>query len=437
MVECNDPLQRCFEGNLFRANMPRSNVVIEGAVNGDFTGPLPNGEVFKLDKSLEETVNKLEAKIGNKTYPIVDDLGGCNITRPEQVGFAMSEILATDGNQGGPSSSDVEEVLVLQVPPSLQATAPGLGDHDIDTAPEEVLLWIATSIVTSLELIDESAGLTGLYEWSGEYIDLQLTGTDSSPVLAELANLVRHNDIRNGLRSVLQGGSGLFKIGMNAAGFMFIAFRQSRNMGIFVTGAAAALARSRANTIFTGIKGALSRSATSVKGIPVVGFVIVGVIDFMQWYADPNARGDWVKLISILAPDMGALAISTLAGGVVATVAAGIVSTAFAASVIGVLTIAGAGIIAGLAVGMVVTALANRFGVSELVERGLRALGQGAETAIQYVAEVVEAAINQADEFLTHASPGDGRITGPTDYLMEVDRGIMDYINSRIGFPSR
>ena len=64
MVECNDPLQRCFEGNLFRANMPRSNVVIEGAVNGDFTGPLPNGEVFKLDNSGENGYNSTTRGLG-------------------------------------------------------------------------------------------------------------------------------------------------------------------------------------------------------------------------------------------------------------------------------------------------------------------------------------------------------------------------------------
>lgn len=433
MVECNDPLQRCFEGNLFRVNMPRSKVAIEGAVDGDFTGPLPNGEIFKLNKSLAQTVNKLEVKVGNKTFPIVDDLGGSNITRPEQVGFAISEISAVDDNHGGSSSSENEEILVLQVPPSLLATAPELGDHDVDTASEDVLLWIATAIVTSLELIDESAGLTGLYAWSEGYVDLQLTGTDSSPVLAELANLIRHNDIRNGLRAVLRGGAGIFKIGMNAAGFIFIAFRQSRKMGIFVAGAAAALVRSRANTIIAGIKGALSRSATSVRGVPMAGFVIVGVVDFMEWYAAPEARGDWVNLISVLAVDATALTISTLAGGIVATVAAGIASTTFSASVIGVLTIAGAGIIAGLAVGMAVTALANKIGLSEKVEEGLQALGQGAETAIKYVVEVVE----RIADFATHASPGDGQITGPTDYLMEVDRGIIDYINSRISLSRR
>jgi len=432
VVECNDPLQRCFEGNLFRANMPRSNVVIEGAVNGDFTGPLPNGEVFKLDKSLEQTVNKLEAKVGNKTFPIVDDLAGCNITRPEQVGFAISEISATDEHQGGSSSSEAEEVLVLQVPSSLLSTAPEPGDQDIDTASEEVLLWIATAIVTSLELIDESAGLAGLYAWSEGYIDLQVTGTDSSPVLAELANLIRHNDIRTGLRAVLQGGSGLFKIGMNAAGFMFIAFRQSRNMGIFVTGAAAALAKSRANTIVAGIKGALSRSAAGVRGIPVVGFVIVGVVDFMQWYADPEARGDWTKLISVLSVDAGALALSSWAGGLAAAFAA--TSLALAAStVLGVILIAGAGIGVGLLVGMAATAFANKFKLADKVETGLRAVAQGAETAMKYIAEVIEETIDQANEFLSHASAGDGQITGPTDYLMEVDRGIMDYINRKMG----
>ncbi|WP_226551316.1 hypothetical protein [Celeribacter naphthalenivorans] len=64
-------------------------------------------------------------------------------------------------------------------------------------------------------------------------------------------------------------------------------------------------------------------------------------------------------------------------------------------------------------------------------ERGLEWVAQGAVTLMERVTEWAD----DASHFVTHANPGDGRITGPTDYLMEIDRGIMDYINRQLGLP--
>ncbi|UWQ77952.1 hypothetical protein K3725_11550 [Leisingera sp. S132] len=433
MAKCDDPLQRCFQGNLFRADMPRSNVIIEGAVNGIRTGPLPSGEVFKLENTLRGTTGRADLYVGGKQFPIIDDLDEFNISKPEDVGMAVSEI-PPPKSQGGNqvhSNAEVEDALVLQVPPSLVASAPALGDFDVDTAPEEALLWIATVVVTSLEVIDEGAGLTGLYEWSKGHVDLQLSGTDSTPVLAELANLILQNDIRNGMRAILRGGGGLIKVGMNAGGVMFVAFRHSRSLGIFVSGTAAALARSRANTIVAGVKGSLSRTAEGVRGVPLIGFVIVGTLDFLEWYADPDRRGDWSDLMAVLLVDMAALTISTIAGGLAAAAAATALS-AVASTVAGVVIIAAVGILAGLAVGMIATGLSNAVGLTPLVERGLERVARGAVAVMEFTADLVDDAV----DFATHATPRDGRVTGPTDYLMEIDRGLMDYINSRLRMPS-
>ena len=429
MAECDDPLQRCLQGNLFRADMPRSNVIVEGAINGMRTGPLPNGEVFKLENTLKGTTSRADILLAGTQFPIIDNLGELNISRPEDVGITVNEIPVPDSSASG-SLSEIEDALVLQVPAALVGSAPPPGDFDIDTAPEQALWWIATTVVTSLEIIDENAGLSGLYAWSHGYLDLRLTGTDTSPVLAELANLIRNNDIRSGLRALMRGGAGIFRIGINSANVLFVAFRHSRLLGSFVAGAAATLARSRATTVVAGIKGALDRSASAAKGAPVIGFIIVGVVDFLEWYADPSKRGDWANLVAVLAVDMVALTISTIVGGMAAGVAAFMLGTA-AATIGGILLIAAAGIGTGLLVGVAITALANLIGLTPIVERGLEWVSQGAVTLMERVTEWA----NDAAHFVTHANPGDGRITGPTDYLMEIDRGIMDYINRQLGLP--
>ena len=47
----------------------------------------------------------------------------------------------------------------------------------------------------------------------------------------------------------------------------------------------------------------------------------------------------------------------------------------------------------------------------------------------------VERVLGDVSDFITHSNPGDGRITGPTDYLSEVNEGLLDHIYNRIGIP--
>ena len=422
----------CQQGNLFLADFPAETGMssrLSFSINGLTTGPLPSSEVYRLPNTLDGTVQALEAHVNGRSYPIVENLERFSRTQPEEVGVAIGGLPANP-QPSARSASTVEEILVLQVPTALIASAPPPGDIDPDTASEGKLLWIAQVVVTTLEAGDNILGLDDLFVWSQGYVDLQLTGTDSTPFLAEFANLISQRNIRSGVATMLKGAAGVFRVMVNSAGALVLAFRQSAQLAAFVAGAAASIARSKVSTIMAGVRGALSHSATAARGMPVIGFVIVGVVDFFEWYADPESRGDWANLISVLTVDAAALTISTIAGGLAATLAVGLLAGA-AATLGGVLAVAAVGIGVGLVVGMAVTAVFNAFELQQKVESALNWLGRGAVSAVSGL----EAAIDAAYEFLTHAQPRDGRITGPTDYLMEVDRGISDYIYQRLGLP--
>ncbi|WP_299692256.1 hypothetical protein [uncultured Tateyamaria sp.] len=384
-INCDDPEARCADGNLFRLNAENASLTVEGLVNGQSTGALPHGERMILPNTLDGTTNTLAVKLNGTTHNIcsLDDM---NITRPQDVGVLISEVPQGAPTTGGATEQDM---LVLEVPGPLVAAAPPEGEIDIDGAPNGVLMWAALSILATLEVIDEATGMQALFADTDGYVDLRMTGTDGAPALADMAAAAASRNGRAALRAILDGGRGALNVAQNAAGNLIIVARMkagiARQLGV---GIAAALARSRLSVVVAGTRGQLGAPAAAAQAgsrIPVVGFVIVGTINFLQWYEDPTSRGDWQRLFSMMVVDGTALVISAAVANAAAGMAIGALAVAGTLTVGAAVVVAGVAIVAGLIAGAIVTAVARHFdlenkfyGMMSAVGRGLNSVAQGA-----------------------------------------------------------
>ncbi len=385
-VLCDDPLARCDDGNLFRLNSENFNGVFEGSVNGKSTGPIPHGERFILPNILPDTTNSLRVSLNNTTFPVCERLQDFNISSPKDVGVTLSEVKADVPKD---SNATEQDILVTEVPQSLVPLSPGEGEIDVDTAPNEVLLWAATSMLSALEVIDETVGAQALFDATGGYVDLRTTGTDGPPAIAEAVTILSSRNGKAALRVILDVGKGALNVARNAAGHVIIVARTKTGLARqIMAGIAISLTRNQITNVVAGAKNQLGARAvaTTASRIPVVGYVIVGAIDVIQWYADPKSRGDWSMLFSMLVVDGVALAISSAAalaamGAFVTFVLGGAAVVTVGAAV----AVAAVGLAAGFAVGAIITAIVTKTNlvkhldaVITAVNKGLTSLAKGA-----------------------------------------------------------
>ena len=157
--------------------------------------------------------------------------------------------------------------------------------------------------------------------------------------------------------------------------------------------------------------------------IPIISYVIVGAIDVAEWLALPEAQQDLSDLLAILFVDINKLAISTVVGSIAAVIAIGL-----SAPVWGVVA---AGIGAAVIVGIILDVVDNAFAITQKVKN----LATKLEGAIESFIDTMMEGVASVEEFMTNATPGDGKITGPTDYLMEIDTGIRQYIYDCLRWP--
>lgn len=441
-ILCDDPEARCAQGNFFRFNGENSDLVVEGLVNGQSTGPLPHGERIILPNTLSGTTNQLSVRLRGTTYDICD-LNDMAISKPEDVGVMISELPDNSATGGGQTEQDI---LVCEVSTALAQGSPSVGEVDVDTAPNETLMWVATVILTKLEVIDETIGTRALYAATDGYIDLQMTGTDGAPALAEAVAFLRSHNGRAAVRALTDGGLGALRVIRNSAGVLLLTARLNMGLARQLAPYLASLTRSRMANIIVGTRGQLGRSAPAAVSagsrIPVVGFIIVGVIDVVEWYSNPSSRGDWSLLFSTLVVDGAALLLSAAAATAAAGFAIGVFAALGAMTVVAAVGVVAVGLLAGLAVGVIATAFVRHTnliyyldaGVTAVID-GIQHVAQGAAVVTGTFADTLGQAYDAAHEFMTHTSPRDGRITGPADYFSEIDQGFDDYINSRIKWP--
>ena len=388
-INCDDPEARCAEGNLFRFNGEDASFVVEGLVNGQSTGPLPHGERMILPNTLAGTTNSLAIKLRGTTYDICS-LNDMNISQPQDVGVLVSEVPQGARTSGADTEQDM---LVLEVPAAYVAAMPPEGEIDVDTAPNEVLMGIAGAILTTLEVFDEAMGMQMLFDQSNEYVDLRLTGTDGAPALADMAAAAASRNGRAALRAILDGGRGALSVARNAAGNLMIVARMqssvARQIGV---GIAAALARSRLSVVIAGTRGQFGAPAPAAvqagSRIPVGGFIIVGTINFVQWYENDSSRGDWQRLFSMMVVDGAALIISAAAANAAAGLAIGALAVAGTLTLGAAVVVAGVAIVAGLAVGALVTAVARHFDLEERLYGTMSAVGRALGSVAQGAVDI-------------------------------------------------
>lgn len=434
-ILCDDPLAGCDDGNLFRLNSKNFSGVFEGHVNGKSTGPIPHGGRFILPNKLPETKNSLRVTLNNTTFPICERLQDFSISNPRDVGVALSEIKADAPKE---NTATEQDILVTEVPPNLVSLSPGEGEIDVDHAPNEILLWAATSILSALEVIDETVGAQALYETTDGFVDLRTTGTDGPPAIAEAVSILSSKNGRSALYAILDVGKGALNVARNAMGSLIIVARTKTGLARQVAATiAVSLIRNRVVNVVAGAKNQLGAraAATSASRIPVVGFVIVGAIDVIQWYSDPNSRGDWSLLFSMLVVDGVALAISSAAA--LAAMGAFVTFVLGGAAVVGVgaaVAVAAVGLAAGLAVGAIITAIVRATNLVEHLDGVITAVNKGLKSLAQGALEVTGGFV----EFLTGVAdlPKDIKEFGQ-EVGNEWTRGWSDVErNLRSGFPS-
>ena len=368
-INCDDTEARCAEGNLFRFNGEDASMTVEGLVNGQSTGPLPHGERMILPNTLEGTTNRLAVKLRGTTYDIcsLDDM---NITRPQDVGVLVSEVPQGAPTTGGNTEQDM---LVLEVPAAFVDAMPPEGEVDVDSAPNSVLMAISVAILTTLEVFDEATGTQMLYEQFDGYV-----GSRNG---------------RAALRAILDGGRGALSVARNAAGSLMVVARMQSTVGRqLAVGVAAALSRSRLSAVIAGTRGQLAAPAPAAVSagsrIPVVGFFIVGTVNFLQWYENDSSRGDWQRLFSMMVVDGAALVISAAAANAAAGLAMGALAVAGTLSLGAAVVVAGVAIVAGLAVGALVTAVARHFDLEERLYGTMSAVGRALGSVAQGAVDI-------------------------------------------------
>lgn len=422
---CNDPLQRCDQGNLFRLNAANLNVAVEGVLDGRSTGPLPDGRVYKLPNTIAGTRGRLECRIGDKTYPIFDDVQPYR-NQPEDVGMLISEV--PDDYQGAGAAADPEDSLLIQVAESFDIPE---GEYDIAAADEGMLLRITLAILAGLDRIDEATGLAALRADTG--IDVTLRGTDGVPFFADIIQLLRTQNVRRAIRALVDAGRETIYVLRNAIGALMVSFRvKSAAVRGFIMGAAAVMTRRSLAYIATGARNVLNSSAAqTAQRVPVLGFIVVGAIETLEWYADPSSRGDWINLVSRLLVGFAIVAIAALVGALVAALI-----VAFFGATIVVTAVAGAlGLAAAAFTGQGLSWVDDRLGVTNWVNlkinSALSALGEGLNTLVQG-AQVLVSRFGGRLKDAVAATSETLDMLNPVNWGLEVERHVNQHIQNMI-----
>lgn len=425
-INCDDPLARCEEGNMFRANSSTLRGTVEARVNGLSTGPLPHGERMILPNDLAGATGQLDLILGGQSYPICERLQDYNFTQPRDLGLLISEVKDDASTNSGGTEQDL---LLLAVPPALMSAAPPEGEIDVDQAPDTVLLWAAVTILAGLEVLDEVSGTQALFEATGEIIDLRSTGTDGAPTLADVVAAVRSRNGRAAIRAMLDGGAGALRVLRDGAGRLMVLARMQPGLARqLMAGVVVSMTRNRMAVVTAGTRGQLGSraAATPASRIPVVGFFIVGTIDVIEWYSNPDSRGDWSQLFSMLVVDGVALMISAAVGSFIAGVVVGALTVGAVVTVGAAVAGVAAGIAAALVAGAALTWIVNRTGLVDLVDRLATAAHDTLGAALQSAVRVTG---TFADELARIYRTIEEEVYGPGDYIEDLVEGVHGYIN--------
>ncbi|MEL6722999.1 MAG: hypothetical protein AAFP10_07245 [Pseudomonadota bacterium] len=320
-------------------------------------------------------------------------------------------------------------MIMIVVDPQMAASSPPEGEIDIETADEATITWLAIAIANGLNIINTLAnGLNSIDTLTGAEqlrnitdgtMDFTLTGTNTIPLALELGDILRRRENRQFLREVLKYGTRVGKIWTNSAGNLMVSFRGHAGLRSFLKGTSYLAANSKLTVVSTAIKNSGNWAGTlrSVGGrIPMISYVIIGVIDVVEWFAQPEAEQDVSDLIATLFVDIAKVGISTIAGSVAAAVViAGAVALGVTAPVWGVFA---AGVVAAVAVGVALDWVDNAFGITEHVMELADKIGTGTVPFFEWVGDQYESASEATMESIESVQES---VTQP---LREVERQL-------------
>ena len=260
---------------------------------------------------------------------------------------------AAGGDLDAPLEVTAEEQMLTNVEahPSL-GPPPFDGEKAVDdltAAEEEWLVRAALATLGPIDWVDQVTGAAYLREEMG--VDLSLTGTNMPGVIVEALDILLTGDKRRFLKEMF--GQKISKVWVNSRGTTLISFTGNTRLRGFVTGSVYGAANPKVSLIQTAVRTQSRLSAAAGAIASKAGVISIGFVTFVnvaEWLSEPASEREINDLIATLAWDLGAVAISLLAGAIAA--AAAIAFAAIVGATAPVALIVSAGILAGVGIGL-------------------------------------------------------------------------------------
>ncbi len=268
-----------------------------------------------------------------------------------------------------------EDLVILAIPPSMEGQI-SEQTCNIESAPGSVLRQVAISVACGMGVVDEITGAAALRDITSGAVDFTVGGTGTLPLIIELQVELKRADFKSFLRKVvkLTSAGRVVKVFRNAQGILVAAFPAHTTVRDILKATSAKVAIMGGAVKGTSMWRSASRAVS--RGIPVLSYLIVGVIDVVEWLALPDEERTFAELAGQLIPDMAKISISSIVG----TIALGL-ATYFGAP----LWLAiGAGIGIGVLVGIALDSGDAQFGITDAIKGRIPSFGT-LETHIQRV----------------------------------------------------
>ncbi|MCE8032045.1 hypothetical protein EKK97_10255 [Billgrantia tianxiuensis] len=436
-----DPVLPCQRGNLFLNALPleADSPVLMCTVNGNDTGPLPNGLMYRLPNSLEGTANSLTLSTGDRDFTLFEELDSFPRTRPEDVGVYIGPMEPMDAaSPPPPGPSRTERALHLlrtyDMPRALthrqeietlqQRVDLGVADNDTHAALDSLLRQVEDT-ARELGYVDPPIGQEDIYVFAlpnnfairfteGEYDLDALSEQHLQKFVIAIAHGLQLIDEASGLQALTDGTDGAVDFTLRGTNLVPLALdltnmlRRGENRA-FIREVARLGGNGRISKVWRNANGTMMLSFRGQAGMrqfltataygvgnAKVGIISTAVQNSQNWAGTLSSVGKGVPVISIVligaidyaewlaAPEteselshlIGTLIVDISKVGI--SVMAGAIAAA-GAVLFGwsLIVIVSAGIGAGIAVGFVLDTLDETWGVTRKVQELAKEVGLG------------------------------------------------------------
>ncbi|MGR2737313.1 hypothetical protein ACUY1T_02555 [Billgrantia sp. Q4P2] len=443
-----DPVLPCQRGNLFLNALPleADSPVLMCTVNGNDTGPLPNGLMYRLPNSLEGTANSLTLSTGSRDFTLFENLDGFLRTRPEDVGVYIGPMEPMDAaSPPPPGPSRTERALYLlrtyDMPRALthrqeietlqQRVDLGIADNDTHAALDTLLRQVEDT-ARELGYVDPPIGQEDLYVFAlpnnfairfteGEYDLDALPEQHLQKFVIAIAHGLQLIDEASGLQALRDGTDGAVDFTLTGTNLAPLALeltdmlRRGENRA-FIREVARLGGNGRIGKVWRNAQGTMMLSFRGYAGLrqfltataygvanPRVAVISTAVQNSQGWAGTLRSVGGRIPVISYIiigtidvvewlaAPaterelaDLVGTLIVDIAKVAAATIAATVTAAALVLFGAPLFLIVSAGIGAGLVVGMALDGLDGLFGFTSKVQELARETEAGLEEFLRY-----------------------------------------------------